>query len=134
MGKKGRKKDFSTKEKELLEIENLKLQKREKQASIISTIVIMIVSVITAILKWLGLIDYVVPLTVGRQQHRLSTVKSIIKEADLAMKKLRQFLQSVLFINFMVGIYDGMRAKNLVAILINGVVVLALIAGEKEER
>ena len=56
MGKKGRKKDFSTKEKELLEIENLKLQKREKQASIIST-VIMIVSVITAILKWLGLID-----------------------------------------------------------------------------
>lgn len=36
MGKKGRKKDFSTKEKELLEIENLKLQKREKQASIIN--------------------------------------------------------------------------------------------------
>ena len=57
LGKKGRKKDFSTKEKELLEIENLKLQKREKQASIISTIVIMIASVITAILKWLGLID-----------------------------------------------------------------------------
>lgn len=57
LGKKGKKKDFSTKEKELLEIENLKLQKREKQASIISTIVIMIVSVITAILKWLGLID-----------------------------------------------------------------------------
>lgn len=57
LGKKGREKDFSTKEKELLEIENLKLQKREKQASIISTIVIMIVSVITAILKWLGLID-----------------------------------------------------------------------------
>lgn len=35
MGKKGKKKDFSIKEKELLEIENLKLQKREKQASII---------------------------------------------------------------------------------------------------
>ena len=52
----------------------------------------------------------------------------------MAMKKWRQFLQSVLYINFMVGIYDGMRAKNLVAILINGVVVLALIAGEKEER
>ena len=49
------------------------------------------------------------------------------------MKKLRRLLQSVLFINFMVGIYDGMKAKNLVAILINGVVVLALIAGEKEE-
>ena len=39
------------------------------------------------------------------------------------MKKLRQLLQSVLFINFMVGIYDGMKAKNLAAILINGVVV-----------
>lgn len=49
------------------------------------------------------------------------------------MKKLRQFLQSVLFINFMVGIYDGMRAKNLVAILINGVVVLAL-SPEKRKR
>lgn len=56
MGKK-RKKNFSKKEKELLEIENLKLQKREKQASIISTIVIMILSLITAILKWLGFID-----------------------------------------------------------------------------
>jgi len=50
------------------------------------------------------------------------------------MKKLRRLLQSVLFINFMVGIYDGMRAKTLVAILINGVVILALIAREKEER
>lgn len=30
MGKKGKKKDFSTKEKELLEIENLKLHRREK--------------------------------------------------------------------------------------------------------
>lgn len=68
------------------------------------------------------------------QKHRPSITESIIKEADLAMKKLRQFLQSVLFINFMVGIYDGMRAKNLAAILINGVVVLTLIAGEKEER
>ena len=53
----GKKQKTFQKEKELLEIENLKLQKREKLASIISTIVIMIVSVITAILKWLGLID-----------------------------------------------------------------------------
>ena len=44
------------------------------------------------------------------------------------MKKLRRLLQAVLFI------YDGMRAKTLVAILINGVVILALIAREKEER
>lgn len=50
------------------------------------------------------------------------------------MKKLRRLLQSVLFINFMVGIYDGMRAKNVLAILVNGIIVLALIAGEKEER
>lgn len=57
MGKKGKKQKTFQKEKELLEIENLKLQKREKLASIISTIVIMFVSVITAILKWLGLID-----------------------------------------------------------------------------
>ena len=57
MGKKGKKKDFSTKEKELLEIENLKLQIREKLAGIISTIVILIISVVTAILKWVGLID-----------------------------------------------------------------------------
>lgn len=50
------------------------------------------------------------------------------------MTKFRKFLQWLLFINFMVGMYDGMRAKNLVAILINGVVILALIVGEKEER
>lgn len=50
------------------------------------------------------------------------------------MKKLRQFLQLVLFINFMVGIYDSMRVKNLVVILINGIIVLALIAREKEEK
>lgn len=50
------------------------------------------------------------------------------------MKKIRRFLQALLFINFMVGIHDGMRAGNLAAILINGIVVLAIIAGEDEER
>ena len=45
------------KEKELLEVQNLKLQIREKLAGIISTIVILIISVVTAILKWVGLID-----------------------------------------------------------------------------
>lgn len=43
------------KEKELLELENLKLQKREKLVSIISTIVITVTAVITAVLKWLGI-------------------------------------------------------------------------------
>lgn len=58
MGKKRSKKErLFQKEKELLEIENLKLQKREKLTGIISTIVIMILSVITAVLKWLGFID-----------------------------------------------------------------------------
>nr|WP_303038322.1 hypothetical protein [Enterocloster clostridioformis] len=50
------------------------------------------------------------------------------------MKKIRRFLQALLFINFMVGLHDGMRAGNLAAILINGVLVLAVIVGEKEER
>ena len=50
------------------------------------------------------------------------------------MRKIRRFLQALLFINFMVGLHDGMRAENLAAILVNGVLVLAVIAGEKEER
>lgn len=57
MGKKKRDKELEElrKEKELLEVQNLKLQIREKLAGIISTIVILIISVVTAILKWLGL-------------------------------------------------------------------------------
>lgn len=59
MGKKKRDKELEElrKEKELLEVQNLKLQIREKLAGIISTIVILIISVVTAILKWLGLND-----------------------------------------------------------------------------
>ena len=49
------------------------------------------------------------------------------------MKKIRRFLQTLLFINFMVGLHDGMRAGNLALILINGVLVLAVIAGEENE-
>ena len=49
------------------------------------------------------------------------------------MKKIRRFLQTLLFINFMVGLYDGMRARNLILILINGVLVLEVIAGEEKE-
>lgn len=49
------------------------------------------------------------------------------------MKKIRRFLQALLFINFMVGLHDGMRAGNLAAILINGVIVLAVIAAEKKD-
>ena len=50
------------------------------------------------------------------------------------MKKIRRFLQVLLFINFMVGLHDGMRAGNMVAVLVNGVIVLAVIAAEKEEK
>lgn len=50
------------------------------------------------------------------------------------MKKARRFLQVLLFINFMVGLGDGMKAGNLVAILINGLLVLAVIANEKPEE
>lgn|GEM_PF-939601 len=59
MGKKKRDKELEElrKEKELLEVQNLKLQIREKLAGIISTIVILIISVVTVILKWVGLID-----------------------------------------------------------------------------
>lgn len=50
------------------------------------------------------------------------------------MKKIRRMLQATLFITFLVGIHNGMKAGNLTAILINGVIVLALIVGEKNER
>lgn len=50
------------------------------------------------------------------------------------MKKIRRFLQVLLFINFMAGLHDGMRAWNLAAILVNDVLVLTVIACEKEER
>lgn len=50
------------------------------------------------------------------------------------MRKLRRFLQAVLFINFIVGLAEGMKAGNLAAILINGIVVLAIISAEKKEN
>lgn len=49
------------------------------------------------------------------------------------MKKNRRFLQVLLFINFMVGLHDGMRAGNLAAVLANGVIVLAVISAERKE-
>ncbi len=50
------------------------------------------------------------------------------------MRKIRRFLQALLFINFMVGLHDGMRAGNLVAILVNGVIVLAIISAERKDQ
>lgn len=50
------------------------------------------------------------------------------------MRKIRRFLQALLFINFIVGLHDGMRAGNLIAILVNGLIVLAIMAVEKENE
>lgn len=49
------------------------------------------------------------------------------------MRKIGRFLQVLLFINFMVGLHDGMKAGNLVLILVNGLLVLAVIAGEERK-
>ena len=50
------------------------------------------------------------------------------------MRKIRRFLQVLLFINFMVGVGQGMKAGNLVSILINGIIVLAIIANHDSEE
>lgn len=50
------------------------------------------------------------------------------------MKKIRRVLQAMLFITFLVGIHNGMKAGNLSVILINGIIVLVLIIREKKER
>lgn len=50
------------------------------------------------------------------------------------MRKIRRFLQVLLFINFMVGLYDGMGAKNMVLILINGAAILAVMTAERRKR
>lgn len=48
------------------------------------------------------------------------------------MRKIRRFLQVLLFINIMLGLNNGMKAENLVLILVNGALVLALIAWESK--
>lgn len=50
------------------------------------------------------------------------------------MRKIRRFLQVLLFINFMVGLHDGMKVGNLAAVLINGVVVLVIILVERKGK
>jgi hypothetical protein len=50
------------------------------------------------------------------------------------MRKVRRFLQVLLLINFMVGLHDGMRAENLAVVLVNGVIVLVLIATEMKGK
>lgn len=50
------------------------------------------------------------------------------------MRKIRRLLQVMLFIEFMVGIHNGMKVENLEVILINGVLVLAVIVAERKEK
>lgn len=50
------------------------------------------------------------------------------------LRKIRRLLQALLFINFMLGLHDGMKIGNLVAVLLNGVAVLMVIAAEKKGR
>lgn len=49
------------------------------------------------------------------------------------MKKIRRFIQALLFANFMVSLHDGMRVENLAVVLVNGVIVLMIIAAEKKD-
>ncbi len=50
------------------------------------------------------------------------------------MRKIRRFLQVLLFINFMIGLRKGMGAENLVLILVNGIILLIVIAiGNRKE-
>lgn len=49
-----------------------------------------------------------------------------------AMRKARRILTALLIVNFFCGIRDDMKAENLILILINGVVVLAMIAREEK--
>ncbi len=48
------------------------------------------------------------------------------------MRKARRILTALLIVNFFCGMQAGMKAENLILILINGVVVLAMIAREEK--
>lgn len=46
------------------------------------------------------------------------------------MRKARRIMTALLILNFFCGMRDGMKAENLILILINGVLVLAMTARE----
>lgn len=47
------------------------------------------------------------------------------------MRKIRRFLTVLLFINFFVGMAQGMKLLNLGLVILNSILVIALAAGEK---
>lgn len=50
------------------------------------------------------------------------------------MRKARRILTALLIVNFFCGMQAGMKAENLIVILVNGMLVLAIIAIEKGEK
>lgn len=48
------------------------------------------------------------------------------------MRKARRILTALLIVNFFCGMQAGMKTENLIVILINGVLVLAMIAREEK--
>lgn len=48
------------------------------------------------------------------------------------MRKARRILTALLIVNFFCGMQAGMKVENLILILINGVVALAMIAREEK--
>lgn len=48
------------------------------------------------------------------------------------MRKVRRILTALLIVNFLCGMQTGMKTENLIVILINGVLVLAMIAREEK--
>ena len=56
------------------------------------------------------------------------------KGVGKAMRKARRILTALLIVNFFCGMQAGMKAENLIVILVNGRLVLAIIAIEKGEK
>lgn len=54
------------------------------------------------------------------------------KGVGKAMRKARRILTALLIVNFFCGMQAGMKVENLILILINGVVALAMIAREEK--
>lgn len=50
------------------------------------------------------------------------------------MKKIRRFLQVMLFINFMIGMEKGMKPANLILIIVNGLLLISIAAGEVRRK
>jgi hypothetical protein len=50
------------------------------------------------------------------------------------MKKIKNTMQALLFIVFAAGVIKGLETGNMSSILVNGIIVLAIIQAENENR